>query len=88
LELETSIKRACVAEKVLFLSAGSAASVGGIALHGVESGAGGAGCGGGNLDLVERGGALRSDSDRPVAGDGRVERAMGCSQLEGISRRR
>jgi hypothetical protein len=59
--------------------------VGSVALHGIESSARGIGCGGGDLDLVERCNSLRRESSGRLDVDARMEGAMEYFGLEGIS---
>ena len=77
-----------MAGQVLFLSSGPATPLGGAALYGIESGAGGAGYGGGSVGMVERRGPLRGNTGGRVAGFGRVARAVGCEPLESVPGRR
>jgi len=62
--------------------------MGGIAIHGIESGAVGPGCRTGVVDLVKCRDSLRDGCDEPVAEYGTMERAMGRFQLEELSARR
>jgi hypothetical protein len=62
LERGSSVERPCLAGSLLLMPIGSGASVGSVALYGVEPGACWLGERGGSLDVVQRGSALWSGS--------------------------
>ena len=77
LECAVGFERPCVAGALLLVSFGFAASMGGPAVCGTGSDAGGISSSGGAVAVVERGGALRSGGARRDAGNGDMAVAMG-----------
>ena len=76
LERSPQVHRPCVARTILFLSVRRLASVGGVALHGIEPGAGAAGNARRLMALVERGRALRRAGAASVLGHGDMGQAL------------
>ncbi len=87
LECSAVVDRPRMAGTILFLPPGRVPSVESAALCRVESGARGDGGEGGNVEMVERGGALRRVGLGPDARNGALEQALDGSGVAGIYRR-
>jgi hypothetical protein len=74
-----------VARTLLFLSIGRRASVGSVALCGVEPGAGRLGDRSGSVDVVKRSGPLRNGGRERVLGFRRMAESLDWQHLEEVS---